>query len=121
MIKNSPSTNVTLSNPPTTNTRKPTTVSANVHTQSIPGATPNVVSSQPMPIAMRRNGSTNVFRSGFIVYSHYSLSGSYPTDISRFISRTAGSIPTNMARDTILCPMFNSCMPSILATAHTLR
>jgi hypothetical protein len=40
-------------------------------------------------------------------------------EINAFISRTARSMPTMMARDTMLWPMFNSCIDAIPATAFT--
>src|SRR5262249_19269489 len=41
--------------------------------------------------------------------------------IACFISRTARSIPTSTARDTMLCPMFNSSTPAMRTTGCTFQ
>ena len=44
----------------------------------------------------------------------------HPTRIASFISRTARSMPTRMAREMMLWPMFSSSRPGMWATAWTL-
>jgi hypothetical protein len=41
--------------------------------------------------------------------------------MASFISRTARSMPTSTARDTMLCPMLSSSTPGMQAMAFTLQ
>ena len=71
-------------------------------------------------ISQRREGAKQVIPPlRFRAFARDHFTQSYC--ISFFISRTARSSPTMIAREMMLCPMFSSHMLGIAATGPTLR